>query len=314
MSIIDQGASSEAKMGLPPVRPAIDSEHIDSPTLHAKRSKVPHVGNASVGNQGQVYEVDLTDPDVVAIAITEPTDLRLVRWSDVMPTVSLVIPARNEASNLHHVLKKIPHWVSEVILVDGASSDGTIDVAQAHCPGIKVIRQHGLGKGNALIEGFQAAKGDIIAVIDADGSMDATELHAMVGQLMCGADLVKGSRFLQGGGSTDIEWYRRAGNLGLVWLTRLLYGARYSDLCYGYLAFWRQALDSLAPDTPGFEIEALINVRALKGRMKVVEVASFESPRIHGESQLKTFHDGSRILRTILAERSKLLRWLKVSG
>ena len=258
--------------------------------------------------------IDLTNVGPAEVTISEPADLRLVRWAEVMPKVSLVIPARNEATNLPHVLKKVPRWVYEVILVDGASVDGTVEVAQAIYPDIRIIPQDGSGKGAAMSQGFDAATGDIIAVIDADGSMDATELHAMVGQLMCGADLVKGSRFLQGGGSTDIEWYRKSGNLGLVWLTRLLYGARLSDICYGYLAFWRQALDTLAPDASGFEIDALLNVRALKSGMKVVEVASFESPRIHGTSQLNTFRDGWRILRTILGERSRILDWLKVSG
>ena len=127
--------------------------------------------------------------------------------------------------------------------------------------------QTGKGKGNALRAGFAAATGEIIAAIDADGSMDPTELYSHVGALMAGADLVKGSRFMQGGRTTDMEPHRRLGNFGLMLVARLFFGGRYSDLCYGYFAFWRRCLEDLHPDVDGFEIETLINIRALKARL-----------------------------------------------
>lgn len=220
-----------------------------------------------------------------------------------MPTVSLVIPTRNEAFNLHHVLPRIPPWVTEVILVDGASTDSTLETARRIRPDVIIVEQTGTGKGDAMRAGFEIATGDIIAAIDADGSMDPTELYSFVGQLMSGADLVKGSRFAQGGGTVDMEFHRKAGNFGLVWLTRILYGDRFSDLCYGYIAFWRDALETIRPDAEGFEIEALISARALKAGLRIAEVPSFEASRIHGVSNLKTFRDGWRVLRTLLVER-----------
>ncbi len=232
---------------------------------------------------------------------TEP--IQQYPWQDVMPTVSLVIPTLNEEANIAHVLARVPDWVHEVVLVDGRSTDGTIEVAQRVFPKVRVVHERRPGKGVALQAGFAAATGDIIAAIDADGSMDPVELHSYVGQLLAGADMVKGTRFAQGGGTVDMEWYRRLGNFGLLTLVRTLFGSRYSDLCYGYFAFWRTSLGVLAPDAPGFEIETQINVRALKGKLKVAEVPSFEARRLHGESNLNTFRDGFRILRTILTER-----------
>ena len=223
-------------------------------------------------------------------------------WIEFVPTVSLVIPTLNEEKNLVHVLTKVPDWVTEVIIVDGHSEDGTVELARRIRPDVTVVHQTGKGKGNALRAGFAAATGEIIAAIDADGSMDPTELYAHVGALMAGADLVKGSRFMQGGRTTDMEPHRRLGNFGLMLVARLFFGGRYSDLCYGYFAFWRRCLEDLHPDVDGFEIETLINIRALKARLAVVEVPSHEAERIHGHSNLNAIRDGFRILFTIVRE------------
>lgn len=224
-------------------------------------------------------------------------------WSEIMPAVTVVIPTVNEAKNLPHVLPKIPTWVSQVIIVDGNSTDNTVEVARELYPSVDIIHQTGKGKGDAMALGFSKATGDIIVSIDADGSMDPNELIAYVGGLMAGADLVKGSRFAQGGGTHDMELHRKAGNRLLVWATRMMYGQHFSDLCYGYIAFWRDVLDVIEPDADGFEIEAMINARALRGKLAISEVPSFEDRRIHGVSNLRTFRDGWRVLRTIVMER-----------
>lgn len=218
-------------------------------------------------------------------------------------TVSVVIPAMNEAANLPHVLPYIPTWVHEVILVDGNSTDDTIAVAQYLRPGIRIVHQTGRGKGNALRCGFTAATGDIIVMLDADGSMDPREIPHYIGALLSGADFAKGTRFIQGGHTHDMSFIRYCGNLGLTWLVRLLFGGKYSDLCYGYNAFWRAVLPALALDADGFEIETMMNVRVLLSRFKITEVASIEHERIHGMSNLNALRDGWRVLMTIIKER-----------
>jgi glycosyltransferase involved in cell wall biosynthesis len=192
--------------------------------------------------------------------------------------------------------------VHEVILVDGQSTDGTAAVATSLSPGIRVVAQQGKGKGAALRTGFEAASGDIIVMLDADGSTSPGEIPAYIGPLLAGFDYVKGSRFLQGGGTADMPVYRRLGNLGFVMLVRLLFGGRYSDLCYGYNAFWADAVRRLDLNGDGFEIETMMNVRALSAGLAVAEVPSFEARRIHGDSRLRTIPDGWRVLRTIWTE------------
>lgn len=219
-----------------------------------------------------------------------------------IPRISVVIPALNEEANLPYVLPDIPGWAHEIILVDGHSSDRTVEVARQLCPGIRVVMQEGRGKGAALRSGFNAAKGDIIVMLDADGSTDPDEIPVFVGALLSGADFAKGSRFLQGGGTADMPLYRKLGNWGFVLLVRLLFGGNYTDLCYGYNAFWKRALPLLDLDGNGFEIETMMNVRALRAGLRVMEVPSFEFKRVYGEGRLQTIPDGWRVLKTILKE------------
>jgi len=222
--------------------------------------------------------------------------------------VSVVIPTLNEAENLPHVLPNIPFWVDEILIVDGHSIDDTIAVARKLQPNVRIVMQQGRGKGDALRAGFAAATGDIIISLDADGSTDPREIPAYVGGLFAGADYVKGSRFLQGGGTSDMTLIRRLGNWGFVTVVRVLFGGKYTDLCYGYNAFWSHVLPALHLDVDGFEIETLMNLRALSARLKVAEIASFEADRLFGESHLQAIPDGWRVLKIIFRE------WLASGG
>ncbi|WP_327090113.1 glycosyltransferase family 2 protein [Nonomuraea sp. NBC_01738] len=220
----------------------------------------------------------------------------------ISPTVSVVVPAMNEAENLPHVFATLPQWIDEIVLVDGNSVDDTVNVARRLRPNVKIVTQTGKGKGDALAAGFAACTGDIIVMIDADGSTDGHEIITFVGALVTGADFVKGSRYAAGGGSDDLTFSRRFGNKVLTGLVNVMYGTQYTDLCYGYNAFWARHLDVLDLDCDGFEVETLMNVRAAKAGLKIHEVPSHERNRIHGESNLRAIRDGMRVLKTILRE------------
>jgi glycosyltransferase involved in cell wall biosynthesis len=237
-------------------------------------------------------------PTPVQLPIKRPPERTLT-----LPKVSFVVPTLNEAKNLPWLLPRIPDWAHEVIIVDGRSTDDTVAVARRLRKDVKIVMEPRRGKGAALQAGFSAVTGDIIVMLDADGSMEPEEAIVFVGVLMAGADMVKGSRFLQGAGTDDMSLFRMLGNWGLTWAVRLLYGGSFSDLCYGYVAFWTKHVETLHCDCDGFEIETLINVRALKNRLKIVEVASFEAPRISGLSNLRAIPDGWRVFKTILRER-----------
>jgi len=221
------------------------------------------------------------------------------------PTISVIIPAWNEGGNLPFVLPHIPSIVSEVVLVDGHSIDDTIVVARQLLPSIRIVKQEGKGKGDAIRAGIAASTGDIIVMLDADGSADPNEMPNFVEALMAGNDFAKGSRFAKGGGSHDLTLIRSVGNYGLSKLVNLLFQASFSDLCYGYNAFWKHCFDHVEIDSDGFEIETLITIRMHQAQFKIVEVPSFEHSRIHGASNLHTFKDGWRVLKTIVRERRR---------
>jgi glycosyltransferase involved in cell wall biosynthesis len=219
------------------------------------------------------------------------------------PRVSVVVPAKNEARNLPHVFATIPRWVHETVLVDGGSTDGTVQVARELDPSIKIIAQRGRGKGDALRAGFDACEGEIIVMMDADGSTDGGEIIRFVSALLNGADYAKGSRFAVGGGSDDLTFSRRSGNWILATLVNRLFGTRYTDLCYGYNAFWAHHLPKFDLDCDGFEVETVLNVRVAELGLAVREVPSHEHSRLFGESNLHIVRDGLRIARFIVRER-----------
>ena len=220
----------------------------------------------------------------------------------ITPRVSVVIPVLNEAPNLPHVFESLPAWADEIILVDGGSTDETITVARRLLSDVKVIVQPGMGKGDALLAGFAECSGDIIVTIDGDGSTDGRELIRFVSALAAGADFVKGSRFVNGGGSDDLTFSRRLGNRLFSVLVNRMFGTHFSDLCYGYNAFWSRHLPALGIDCTGFEVEALMHIRAAVAGLNIQEVPSFERARIHGASNLRIVRDGCRILVLIVRE------------
>lgn len=246
----------------------------------------------------------------------------LIRRRSETPRLSIVIPALNEARNLEVVLPQLPA-AHEVILVDGKSVDGTVETARRVMPDIRVVRQTRRGKGNALACGFHAVTGDIIVMFDADGSADPVEIPRFTEALLAGADFAKGSRFREGGGSSDITPIRRLGNGFLNGLTNALFKQRFTDLCYGYNAFWADILPVLElPDVhpvsndallwgDGFEIETTINCRVAAAGLNVIEVPSVEKDRLHGTSNLNAVTDGIRVLRTIRTEHQ---RWRAAVG
>jgi glycosyltransferase involved in cell wall biosynthesis len=273
-----------------------------------------------VGRASALVVSEDDDLELLCEAPQEDTSGSLVGVLAVAePRISVVMPALNEAKNLPVVFGALPAGLHEVILVDGNSADDTIETAIQLRPDVRVIRQTRRGKGNALACGFAAATGHIIVALDADGSTDPAEIPRFVDALLHDVDFAKGSRFIGEGGSTDITRLRSWGNQLLNRMVNRVHGTHYTDLCYGYNAFWRHCLpafnleweqgtDGDGEPRPmwwgdGFEVETLINIRVAHAGLRVVEVPSFERARIHGRSNLNAVSDGLRVLRTVVTER-----------
>jgi glycosyltransferase involved in cell wall biosynthesis len=251
------------------------------------------------------------------------------------PCMSAVIPTLNEAANVVPVLQSLPRCVTEIIVVDGRSGDGTAGLALAADQRVRLVSERRRGKGAALLSGFAAATGDAIVALDADGSMDPRDVIAFQATLGLGYDLVKGSREVVGGRSMDFSPLRRAGNAGLTRLANVVHHTHWTDMCYGYFGFWRDVLPVLdirwdrlttralanelqldarrgmkLPNPKlsygdGFEIETALFLRAARAGLDIAEIPSRELPRATGESNLRTFRDGARVLGAIARERSR---------
>jgi hypothetical protein len=272
---------------------------------------VDRAADLAVADPLKDAELAAANPQPVPIPVPVPVPVPVlanrraptVALSQMGVRVSVVIPARNEAENLPYVFGRLPPGLHEVIVVDGHSTDATVAVARRLRPDVHVLPQTGRGKGNALAAGFAVCTGEIVVTLDADGSTDPAEIPRFVAALCNGADFVKGSRFAQGGGSSDITHFRRLGNRMLSAIVNNVYGTSYTDLCYGYNAFWTRCLPYLRVDCNGFEVETLINVRIAKAGLVVHEVPSYEQDRIFGASSLNAIRDGIRVLSTIGVER-----------
>lgn len=220
--------------------------------------------------------------------------------------VSLVIPCLNEERGLRRILPAIPTAVDEIIIVDKQSKDGTLNVARWLCPDVVIVEQSSKGKGGALKEGLAVATGEIIVTMDGDGSMDPLDILDALRVLEEGDfDFVKGSRGLSPGGSADFTRIRHFGNAVLTLLANRLSNAAWTDITYGFNTYHRNLIPVAMSLMDGFEFEIQFATRLQNCGYKVGEFASWESPRVGGESKLDSIRDGFRILSVLLAERRR---------
>jgi glycosyltransferase involved in cell wall biosynthesis len=212
--------------------------------------------------------------------------------------VSVVIPTLNEEGSISRVLAEICPISDEVIVVDGHSTDGTLENVRLF--DVQILFDD-KGKGSAIRKGFEHSSGDIVVMMDADEAHRRQDVQAAISKIAEGYDICMPSRFMPGGGSEDITPLRVFGNNFYKFWVRLLWGGKYTDICYGFRSFSKKAIDELTLTSDGFDIELEISIKAAKRRLRYIEIPSMERKRKYGSGKL-TFWSSLILDRRILIE------------
>lgn len=220
------------------------------------------------------------------------------------PSVSIIIPAHNEAPTIASIVRLSAVAVpgAEVVVVDDGSTDETAEAANN--AGARVIRLDvNEGKGAALQHGIRGTSGEILVFIDGDGQDSPMEIPLLIGAFAPGVDLVLGSRFIGLFGPGAITRLNLAGTQFITWLVQATFGCRVTDPLAGFRAVRRSILDRLELKATGYDIEVDLLLRVLKAGGHVVEVPASRSARPFGSSDLSSVSDGIRIARRIFQVR-----------
>ncbi len=226
--------------------------------------------------------------------------------------VSIVIPAKNEETNIASVLDEVGLFMDispysyEVIVVNDRSSDKTAAIAQRY-PFVKVIdNKNDPGKGAALRSGFDIASGRFLVMMDADFSHDASDLCAMVDEIKRHNGLVIASRII--GGSQEYTRVRAFGNIVLTWLFGFLHGRYLSDALNGFKVFHRDVYHAFEYNADGYEIEIELLVNTLRLNRQISEIPSRERARLSGKVKSSVIKDGTRFCLRIIRERFRKVK------
>lgn len=215
-----------------------------------------------------------------------------------MHKASIVIPCLNEVGSIEAVLNDIPKdIVEEVLVADGGSTDGTVDLVTKL--GYRIVTQEKKGFGAAIMAGIQASRGDVVIVLNADGSQEVKDVKKLLDKIDEGYDLVMASRYLPGGGSEDDTFLHYIGNKMFTFLCNKLHKVGVSDILYFFLAIRKDVFKKIKPDCPhvGFCVELPIKTR--KAGFRVGDVASFEKKRTAGKAKVNAIPAGFKILLSI---------------
>lgn len=214
---------------------------------------------------------------------------------------TLIAATLNEIEAVQVVLPQIDKsWVDEILIVDGGSTDGTVEYCQQH--GYRVIQQHGRGYGAAIQAGVQAATGDIIVEFPPDGNSLPAKIPEVVAEMHKGYDFVIVSRYKHGARSYDDDIMTAIGNKMFTFFTNVLFGTSYTDVLVGYRAYKKALFPALHLDAEGLSWPAQEAIRFATHGLQVGEIPGDEPKRIGGQRKMRIFKTGFEILVLIIRE------------
>ncbi len=191
-------------------------------------------------------------------------------------------------------------WVDEIIVVDGGSTDGTVEFVKSQ--GLLVQSQSRRGFGTGMLQGLKMAKGDVVVEFRPDGNSIPNDIPRLIAKIQEGYDLVIASRYLGGAKSDDDDRLTAFGNWMFTTIVNVLFGARYTDALVGTRAFLREKALSLAFDVPGLSWPCQSSIRFARAGLKIAEIPAREPPRIGGVRKMHPFRTGWEICKLIVRD------------
>lgn len=214
---------------------------------------------------------------------------------------TILIFTLNEIDGMKVIMPRIHRtWYDQLIIVDGGSTDGTVEYAQDH--GYYIFKQTFPGTGGAYREAIKRCVGDIVIILSPDGNSVPEKLPALIRKIKEGADVVTASRYKNGAISEDDDCITAFGNKMFTWLFNKLFKANITDSLVMYRAYRKSALDSLNIDTWEDAWGTQILARAAKRKLKIAEIPANEPKRIGGVRKMQPLRNGLCELKMMVKE------------
>jgi glycosyltransferase involved in cell wall biosynthesis len=216
-------------------------------------------------------------------------------------TTTLLLPTLNEIEAARVIIPQLrKEWVDEIIVVDGGSTDGTVEYMR--CAGLRVHLQTVRGYGEGMLEAMHLANGDIIIEFNPDGNCIPDDIPRIIAKVREGYDLVIGSRYRDGAKSDDDNWLTALGNWMFTRIVNVLFGTRYTDALVGFRAYRRNEALRLNFDASGLSWPCQSSTRFARAGLRVTEIAANEPARIGGIRKMMPLWTGLQIARLILRD------------
>lgn len=216
--------------------------------------------------------------------------------------VSLVAATWNELEAAKVVLPRIDRkWVDEIIVVDGGSTDGTVEFCQAQ--GYTVFTQKERGYGAAMREAVERAQGELVIEFPPDGNSLPEKVPDVIKKLQEGYDFVIASRYAPGARSDDDDFLTAIGNWGFTFVTNLLFWSSYTDVLVGFRGYKKSEYEKLHMTANGLDWSIQMPIQFRKKRSRTADIPAIEPARIGGVRKMKPFKTGWRLLKTLIKER-----------